>query len=207
MNKNYSGDVGEGARTFTRQARREQFIDATLALLTEHGYAGVSLSKIAERAGVSKPTVLYHFHDKAAVVRAAYGYVLAALVEDVGAAVDAAAVPDRPAAYVRSMVRHFSEHPRHVRTIVEAFTYGEAEHDPSARWRPLAEILCAADRSRSHCANTHEDYRNAALFIGGAIDAIVLEKSRDPEFDAANAADEIVRLMDHSSRCRRPGRC
>jgi AcrR family transcriptional regulator len=37
--------------------RREQLLDATLVLVTEEGYEGVSMEGIARRAGVTKPVV------------------------------------------------------------------------------------------------------------------------------------------------------
>src|SRR5829696_8903891 len=40
-----------------REERREQLLDATLALVAEEGYEGVSMEGIARRAGVTKPVV------------------------------------------------------------------------------------------------------------------------------------------------------
>lgn len=180
--------------TFTQRARRAQIIDVTIALLAENGYAGISLARIAERAGVTKPTVLYHFSDKADVVRAAYEHVLSALVTEVGEAVDAAEVIDRPAAYVRSMIRYLSEHPMHTRTSIEALTHADQQRDTAERWRPLADLLVAAGQARG--TDGPRDARTAALVLGGAIDAIVLEKLHDPEYDTAAAAEELVALLD-----------
>ncbi|MUL41489.1 TetR/AcrR family transcriptional regulator [Streptomonospora sp. PA3] len=184
-----------GRQTFTRSARRDQIIGVAIGLLAEHGYAGVSLSQIAERAGVTKPTVLYHFSDKADIVRAAYEHVLTALVTEVGAAVDAAEVADRPAAYVRSMIAHLSEHPLHIRTSIEALTRIGNDADPSARWRPLADLLAAARQARESGRDRRDD-RTDALIIGGAIDAIVVEKLHDPDYDSAQAAEEVVGLIE-----------
>jgi AcrR family transcriptional regulator len=39
------------------EERREQLLDATLALVTDEGYEGVSMEGIARRAGVTKPVV------------------------------------------------------------------------------------------------------------------------------------------------------
>jgi AcrR family transcriptional regulator len=45
------------ARRMPPEERREQLLDATLALVTEEGYEGVSMEGIARRAGVTKPVV------------------------------------------------------------------------------------------------------------------------------------------------------
>src|SRR5690606_4747458 len=90
--------------TFTQRLRRAQIIEKTVELVAEKGYAGVSLSGIAERAGISKPAVLYHFSSKTAVVDAAYEHVLHELVARVGAAVEAAPAADGPAHNASSMI-------------------------------------------------------------------------------------------------------
>ncbi len=41
--------------------RREQLIDAALAVILEHGYSGVSIEAIAREAGVTRPVVYDHF--------------------------------------------------------------------------------------------------------------------------------------------------
>ena len=55
---------GSGGRTFTEQARRVQLVGCAIELIAEVGYGLASLSKIAERAGVAKSVVLYHFAGK-----------------------------------------------------------------------------------------------------------------------------------------------
>ncbi|GAA1533128.1 MULTISPECIES: TetR/AcrR family transcriptional regulator [Brevibacterium] len=180
--------------TFTQRARRAQIIDVTIELLAEHGFSGVSLSQIAERAGVTKPTVLYHFTDKATLVRGAYMHVLDAMVESVGEAVASAEVAERPSVYVRSIVAHFVSHRSHSRLSIEALAQGEARTDSSARWKPVAELLKSAREARG--AKSTSDSRTAALIIGGAIDAVVAEALEDPQFDAVAASEEIVELIE-----------
>lgn len=180
--------------TFTQRARRAQIIDVTIELLAEHGFSGVSLSQIADRAGVTKPTVLYHFTDKATLVRGAYKYVLDAMVESVGKAVDSAEVAERPSVYVRSIVAHFVSHRSHSRLSIEALTHGEARTDSSARWKPVAELLKSAREARG--VKSTSDSRTAALIIGGAIDAVVAEALENPQFDAVAASEEIVELIE-----------
>ena len=180
--------------TFTQRARRAQIINVTIELLAEHGFSGVSLSQIADRAGVTKPTVLYHFTDKSNLVRSTYRSVLEAMVEAVGGAVAAAEVADRPIVYVRSMVAHFVNHPSHTRLSIEALTHGEGETESSARWKPVAELLEAARDARG--VKETAESRIPALIIGGAIDAVVAEAIEDPDFDAVAASEEIVALVE-----------
>ncbi|MCH7232317.1 TetR/AcrR family transcriptional regulator [Glycomyces sp. L485] len=185
----------EGASpTFAQRHRRAQIIEKTIELVAEKGYAGVSLSGIAERAGITKPAVLYHFSSKAAVVDAAYEHVLHELVSHVGAAVEAASAEEGPAAYASSMIEYLSVNRRHTRMIIEALSNSDAERDTAARWKPLAQLIQAARRTRGLAPDP--DSRTTALIIGGAIDAIVTEKLQDPAYDTRNAAAQLTALID-----------
>ncbi|WP_432887619.1 TetR/AcrR family transcriptional regulator [Kribbella sp. CA-245084] len=180
--------------TFTEEARRAQLIDVTTELVADHGYAATSLGRIAEGAGITKAGVLYHFASKQALVEAAHARVLSELVEAVGAAVDAAGPADAPAAYIRSMVGHLRERPRHVRMIVEAMTSVAPLADSKARWSAVADLIAAARDARGLTGEV--DLRSAALVIGGGIDAIVSESLGDPAYDAAAAAELLVGVVE-----------
>lgn len=187
-----SSAVGEA--TFIRRARRSQIIETTIDLVAEKGHAGVSLSGIAERIGITKPAVLYHFPSKNAVMWAAYEQVLHGLVTHVGDAVDAASAENGPSVYARSMIGYLSARPRHVRMITESLSVQEDERDTSARWGPLAQIIQQARRARG--LEPDPDGRTTALIIGGAIDSIVSEKRYDPDYDAHSAAERLVGLIE-----------
>lgn len=184
---------GQRRRTFTETARRAQLIEVTVEQVAEKGYAGASLGAIAEAAGITKAAVLYHVPSKDALVDAAYEHVLSALTEEVGAAVEAAPVGEGPTAYVRSMIGCLRERPQHTRMIVEALSRDGAGHLPQERWGPLAQLLDAAAAQRGADV---PDSRSLAIIVGGAIDAIVSERMHDPTYDTAEAADQLVALID-----------
>lgn len=185
--------------TFTEEARRAQLIDVTIDLVAESGYAAASLGRIAESAGITKAGVLYHFRSKQALVEAAHQHVLSTLVEAVGAAVDAAGPANGPAAYIRSMVRHLKERPRHVRMLVEAMTSVAPLTDSKARWSAVAGLLAAARAARG--LDDALDLRSAALLIGGGIDSIVAESLADPEYDAVAASELLVEVVERGMLC------
>ena len=56
--------------------RRGDLLDAAEALLSEQGGRGLTLSAVAERAGVSKGGLLYHFPSKEALVQGLVGRVI-----------------------------------------------------------------------------------------------------------------------------------
>lgn len=188
------GDGSRSELTLTERARRSQLIDATIDLVADKGYAGASLAGIAQNAGITKAAVLYHFPSKAHLVRAAYTHVIETLVQEVGGAVDSADIGDGPAAYIRSMIGHLHEHPRHTRMIIEAMTHDEGDYDSSERWRPLADIIAAARQSRGADSG---DLKNTAIIIGGAINAIVAERLQDHDYDTAAAAEQLIHMIEY----------
>lgn len=196
MARSNERDTGrEGRRpTFIEQARRKQLIDITIELVAEHGYAGTSLARIAEGAGITKAAVLYHFPSKEAVVTAARDQVLGALTGQVGAAVEAAGAEGAPGAYVRSTIGYVRDHPRHTRVIIEAIGGAGDRPDPAARWRPLAGLLRAAREARG--LSGAADLRTVAIATGGAIDAVITEHLADPEYDTAAAADCLAGALE-----------
>lgn len=195
-----STPAGEPRRgpTFVEQARRAQLIGVTVDLIARHGYRHCSLQRIADAAGITKAAVIYHFTSKDAVIRAAYESVISALTDRVGAAVDAAAGPAGAVdAYLRSMLDHMAEHPRHVRVIVEALderndTGIEDRPRSAARWQPLAALIDAAVASGEYRPDI--DSRLLAIVLGGAVDAVVAEALTDPAFDLTAATATVLAI-------------
>ena len=50
--------------------RREQLIDAALAVIVSHGYEGVSIEAIARTAGVTRPVIYDHFPNLGSLLQA-----------------------------------------------------------------------------------------------------------------------------------------
>ncbi len=69
---------------------RERILDAAIEVLKSDGYAGLSLAKVAARAGESKPLVTYHFGSKEGLVGAAGRAIAEVITDEVLAAIDGA---------------------------------------------------------------------------------------------------------------------
>src|ERR1051326_8239866 len=66
---NQEGRVG-GA---DEAGRRAQILDAALHVFSEHGFAGASIKRIAARAGLKSPALIYwYFKDKQALLDAQF---------------------------------------------------------------------------------------------------------------------------------------
>jgi AcrR family transcriptional regulator len=73
---------------------RTRILDAALEEFAARGYHATSIREIAERVGVTKTAVLYHFPGKAEIV----GALAAPMLDDLDAALAAAAIPADPVA-------------------------------------------------------------------------------------------------------------
>ena len=52
------------------EARREQLLDVTKAIVAEHGFHAVSIEAVAREAGITRPVVYGHFQDLQALLEA-----------------------------------------------------------------------------------------------------------------------------------------
>lgn len=69
---------------------RERILDAAIEVLKADGYAGLTIAKVAARAGESKPLVVYHYGSKQGLVGAAGRAIAQMITNEVLAAIDGA---------------------------------------------------------------------------------------------------------------------
>jgi TetR/AcrR family transcriptional regulator len=73
--------------------RRDQILDAALHVMAEHGFRGASIKRIAERAGLRSPALIYwYFADKHALFEA----MLRRMAPFLSVVSEAEAAPDEP---------------------------------------------------------------------------------------------------------------
>jgi AcrR family transcriptional regulator len=114
-----------------RSASARRVLDAALELFAEHGFDGTSLQQIADRLGVTKAAVYYHFRSKddllAALVEPAFGEldVLLAEVE---------ALPSGDGARQKVALRSFVEYLLRHRTAAAWMTRDAAAMTRPAVW-------------------------------------------------------------------------
>jgi AcrR family transcriptional regulator len=65
--------MAHSLRERRRQMLREEILEATHQLLTERGYAAMSMDDLAARVGVSKPTLYNQFPTKEDLIAATKG--------------------------------------------------------------------------------------------------------------------------------------
>lgn len=90
----------------TAEQTRRRILDAALELFTEHSYAGTAVRDIAERLGMTKAALYYHFASKEALLIA----LAAPVVDELDACAEAAERGSaEPAEIIRRLVDLFDD--------------------------------------------------------------------------------------------------
>jgi AcrR family transcriptional regulator len=189
--------------TVTASARRAQIVIAATDTIAELGYGNASFARIAKRAGISSTRLIsYHFDDKAELVRAVVGAVLAEAGEYIRKRLHAAGTrTEQLAAYIESNLEFIAEHPTAIRAIIEIEANARADDGtPLIRTEgaedPLA-LLAAMFRGGQDAGEFRAfDPVVMAVTLRAAIDAAASTPNLDPHAYGA----ELVTLFTLATR-------
>jgi AcrR family transcriptional regulator len=209
-----SKDESSG-RTFIEQARRAQLVACAVDLIAEVGYPQASLSKIAERAGVAKSVVLYHFAGKEELVNmlvmeaflASVPYMLPPVQAEPTAA-------GKLAAYIRANGRYIDENRTTAIAMFEIFTsYRSPEGKrldqvmvESVAANPpqgdLAELDPAALLELGQRTGEFRAFPVPAMSMAlrQSIEGAVMFLARDKDFNVSDYCEEIVTIFDLATK-------
>ena len=206
-NNRSSKQIARPPRTFTESARRAQIVEVAIRVAATAGYANTSFARIANEAGLSSTGIIsYNFAGKDdlmrevvfEVLRAAGAYILPRVEAAVGARA-------KLRAYIKANTAFLDECPNHLRALVEVVT--NLPHDGADRAEFLAQMDGALDFHTDYIRQAQAagefrafDPRVMVIAIQGAIDAVVMRKTREPDLDAAACGRELAELFDHATR-------
>jgi AcrR family transcriptional regulator len=197
---------GEAApeRTFIETARRAQIVAAAIDVIAEAGYEGASFARIAERLGISRGLISYHFAGKddliKQVVRQAAEQAIAYIRPRVLAQ---SAGPDMLRAYIESNLAFMRDHRSNVIAMIEIARSAKARHifdgDTAVvdAVRALEHLLSGFQAAGQF--HPGFDPHAMAIAIRAAIEAASPRLALDPEFDIDNYAREIAAIFDRAT--------
>ena len=109
---------------------RATIIEKAKALFIEHGYHGLSMREIAEKVGVSKPALYYHFRDKEELFSA----VLSSGLEEIGSRIDSIShQPVTSSKKISMFMEYILTQPTEQRAIIRLGTQEIAQLSPASR--------------------------------------------------------------------------
>lgn len=203
--------VGQKRRSFIEEARRAQIIQSAVETFAELGYANTSLTRIAERAGISKGAILYHFAGKneliEQLVESVYGDIIAFVLPRIERETTATGALR---ARIRSVAEYVRGHPAQLLALGEILNnsrnpdgkprYGIASNEP---------LYQAQEEGYRLGQQTGEfrafDPRVMAVTVQAAIDSMIAYWATYPDHDLEAHANELADLFEHATRADRPG--
>ncbi len=174
---------------------RERILEACLEVLKSDGYAGVTIAKIAARAGENGALVSYHFGSKQGAVAAAGRELGERITADVLAGVEGArTVADVVRGSVDGVWRVLDRDERVARVYFDLNAVSVVEDDVRAvmrdikqRWREvLSRLLSEADERIASGASGP-----ASVFLIAGIEGLCLEWIERGETAELRAAKEL----------------
>lgn len=194
------------AQSFIRSARRSQIVDAAIDVIAEVGFAQASIRKIADRVGIAMSAVLYHFGTKDKLVEAIVEHMYRTMIDTVGPAVATeTTAAGKLDAYIRSSIGYFATHRVTLKALSSLGTtyvpadgrrFEELGLDPDVATR-LAELdpatILAAGCRDGEFADV--PVLSTAIAVRGAVNGVVEPILRDPSFDAARYAEDLIDMF------------
>jgi TetR/AcrR family fatty acid metabolism transcriptional regulator len=195
-----------GERSFIERARREQIVGAAIDVLYEAGFAAASLGAIAERIGVSKGVISYHFTGKDEVLREVIADVLAEAREYMTPRIAAArSYVDALRVYVTSNLEYIGTHRRKIIAFIEivnGMPPAGTEPAPFAEGRQRAVDELRDLLAAGQAAGEFGEFSAliVAVSLRASIDVLSVLLRADPEMDTGAYGAELLRLYERAVR-------
>lgn len=123
----------------------ERILEAARAEFLEKGLGGARMQEIADRAGINKALLHYHFRDKEGLHQAALKSVIEMVSERILTALPEEGVPDSPEEAIRRMVRTYMgvlrDNPQIIGLVLRELADGGQNFELLAALAPMAQKL------------------------------------------------------------------
>ncbi|WP_241779942.1 TetR/AcrR family transcriptional regulator [Streptomyces natalensis] len=202
--------VGEQPeRSFIEKARRAQIVDAAVETIAARGFAKASLAQIAERAGISKGVISYHFAGKDELIE----LVVEQVYERIGAFVGPRMEEQKEReggggwlrVYIQSVAEYMAGHRVQLTALGEIFgNFRKGDGAPRYDVVTSESLYVALEEGFREGQERGDfrpfDVRTMAVSLQSGIDAMFAYWSAYPEHDLAAHARELADLFEHATR-------
>ncbi len=172
---------------------REKILGAATELFAQRGYAGTGVDRLAERSGIAKTAIYYHFGNKEGLLAAVLDRAATAWMESIRESADRATTPEDALDTALSRMRSMIEEKPWILKLLTLLTLEVADDKPEVR-KAMSEIFLRARRTITGSLNEAvgaevpgaDGVGNVFL---GLLQAVVIGRERDPSIslDAAFA--------------------
>jgi AcrR family transcriptional regulator len=183
------------ARIDVASVRREQIIEAAVAVITEQGLQNLSLSEIEKKAGMSRGQLTYYFPTKEAILLAVFDRLVLLMMQQHDPQEGGPAVCAQPknwqdmVAYVLGMI--LQEKPLHPEFDVLQYTFlAQISHREDFRQR-LASLYELWRGKMTELLSNNPRARALATLIQALFHGLAIQHSADP---AVVNRDEMIAL-------------
>jgi len=190
------------SKTFIEQARRQQIVECAIDILAERGYAQTSLSRIAERAAISKGVISYHFASKAELLASVVAEVFEEFSGFVHARLEGVdGVVSTLRAFFEANMQFIDGHRKHMLAMFEVLEHAGDEVQPlgtrESDLRGLQQLL-----EEGQCSKELREFDagTMAATLLSLRDGVLHQLSREPELDVVAHGREIVALVERGLR-------
>jgi len=203
------GLVETSERTFIESARRAQIVAAAIDTIAEVGYASASFARIAQRLGISRGLISYHFAGKDDLIK----QVIHEAAEEAKAYIRPRILagstgPEMVRAYIESTLGFMRDHRNNVVAMIEIARSAEGRHtyygDPD-----VVDAVGALEQLLSRLQRAGElrpefDPYAMAIAIRAAIEAASARLALDQGFDINRYTGEIATTFHLATRLESP---
>ncbi|WP_326566390.1 TetR family transcriptional regulator [Amycolatopsis rhabdoformis] len=163
------------APSFIHAARREQLVRCAIELIAEVGLAQASTVRIAERAGVSRGVLTYHFRDRAElieqVVRSVYDTGAAFLVPRMRAVTSPR---DLLLTFIGGSVELYAAHPTEMAALTAVYAEGVSRAKHRRHTQERSDVEAALREGQERGEFRAFDVGVMYATIRGALDAALV---------------------------------
>lgn len=189
-------------RSDSAMVTRERLIEASIDLFSHHGFDGTSLSAIAKEAGVTQPTLNYHFGTKRElyqdVIRHCGSQWVAAV--EVGDDLQDLSKLDSLRVVLRRLGHVIVDQEVVTRLMLQASMHPDFEGEVEAALRPGVEALTALLRDLMAAGTFREvpPYVFISMFVDVLITTAGVERVKSPLYGADFSEPAVLgALIDH----------